>query len=456
MSYKNIKLTFEKKHFKIENPILYAEVKENGTLILRNKSDFINVYENLLYDKSYINEDGAKISKHSFIKDWLKDPNMRTYISIDFLPMQNTPSNIYNTFRGYAGAKLQANTSNENPINIYTTKIYEHINNLCNNNKDVVDYFIKFLSRKLQHPSKLTNTSLIFRSDEGCGKDTFFNWFGNSILGSAYYLNEDKINLIFGRFNGCIENKILVIINETSGKDTIEMMSSIKNAITRNTNNIENKGMKPYDNTNNIGYICLTNNKNSMKIDSNDRRFCAIECNNDIANNSDYFNQLNTEMNEPLITRAFYDYFMSIDCSTYDFTKMRPKTDFYNSMKEYNMPPVVKFLENLVNTNLIKGVNSSIYNKFYEVFTSYLMSSMCKYDITESRFGIDLKEFTAITKKRTNKGIVYNVDYILLKEYLIIKYKIDDYNDLELVGADALKNNDTYEKPVVNDLDIIF
>ena len=452
MSYQNKKTMFEINHFKINNPILFAEVKHDGTLILRNKSDFVTVYENLLYDKSYINEDGAKTSKHSFIKDWLKDSTMITYDSIDFLPMQTTPSNIYNTFRGYAGAKLQANTSNENPINIYTTKIYEHINNLCNNNKDVVDYFIKFLSRKLQNPSKLTNTSLIFRSDEGCGKDTFFNWFGNSILGSAYYLNEDKINLIFGRFNGCIENKILVIINETSGKDTTEMMSSIKNAITRNTNNIENKGMKPYDNTNNIGYICLTNNKNSMKIDSNDRRFCAIECNNDIANNADYFNQLNTEMNDPLITMAFYDYFMSVKCGNFDFTKMRPKTDFYNSMKEYNMPPIVKFLENLVNSNLIQGKNTCIYNKFYEVFTSYHISSMCKYDITESRFGIDLKEFTAITKKRTTKGMVYHIDNILLKQYLITKYKIDDFNELESVEAEAEK---VVAQPI-SDLDTIY
>jgi hypothetical protein len=31
---------------------------------------------------------------------------MRTYDYIDFLPMQEAPSNVYNTFTGYAASKL--------------------------------------------------------------------------------------------------------------------------------------------------------------------------------------------------------------------------------------------------------------------------------------------------------------------------------------------------------------
>ena len=219
-TYEIVKTKFEQTHFKILNPLLFAEIRDTGTLILRNKTDFNNVYENCLFEKVYFDSEGRKIKKHSLIKDWLKDQNMCTYDSIDFLPMQQTPPKVYNTFKNYAGANLPQTKLTD----ITKTKIYEHINNLCNNNKDVVDYFIKFLARKLQQPYKLTNTCLIFRSSEGCGKDTFFNWFGYSILGRNYYLNEDKIQLIFGRFNSCIENKILVIVNETSGRDTAEMI----------------------------------------------------------------------------------------------------------------------------------------------------------------------------------------------------------------------------------------
>jgi Family of unknown function (DUF5906) len=437
-TYEIVKTKFEQAHFKILNPLLFAEIRDNGTLILRNKTEFTNVYENCLFEKVYFDCEGKKIKKHSLVKDWLKDQTMRTYDSIDFLPMQQTPEKVYNTFKNYAGANLPQTKLKD----ITKTKIYEHIQNLCNNNKDVVDYFIKFLARKLQQPYKLTNTCLIFRSSEGCGKDTFFNWFGNSILGRNYYLNEDKIQLIFGRFNSCIENKILVIVNETSGRDTTEMMSSIKNAITRNVNSIEIKGLSAYDNTNNIGYICLTNNKNSMRIDAEDRRFCAIECNNSIANNHEYFTALHVEMEDPNITRAFYDYFMSINVSNYDFTANRPITEFHNSMKEISVPILVRFLENETNHSLINNIKIRKYSRLYEHFTTFLSQSQIKYDISEAKFGRDLKEFSSITKKRTNKGIIYCVDFTTLQQYLIEKYKIENYTTLELTEMNEISTRD--------------
>ena len=67
---------------------------------------------------------------------------------------------------------------------IENSLIIKHIKNLCNNSDDVFSYVIKFFARKVQQPYNLTNTALIFKSNEGAGKDIFFNWFGNKILGS--------------------------------------------------------------------------------------------------------------------------------------------------------------------------------------------------------------------------------------------------------------------------------
>jgi hypothetical protein len=41
---------------------------------------------------------------------------------------------------------------------------------------------------------------------------------GKSIIGQKYFFDTEKIDLVFGRFNGLIENIILGIINETSEK----------------------------------------------------------------------------------------------------------------------------------------------------------------------------------------------------------------------------------------------
>ena len=254
----------------------------------------MTVYENLL-----INDGNKNIS---FVSEWLKDPNNRTYDKIDFLPMQQAPPSVYNTFMGYQAEKTELiKTDIENSL------MLKHIKNLCNNDNIVFDYFIKFLANLVKSPYNISKTAIILKSIQGCGKDTLLDWFGNSILGSKYYINTDKAELIFGRFNSCIENKILIVMNETNGKDTFSINENIKCAITAKENNIEHKGKAPYKNTNNIAYVFLTNNDNPIKVPHDDRRFCCIECDNNIANNFEYFKILNDEIIDKSYDRAFFN-----------------------------------------------------------------------------------------------------------------------------------------------------
>ena len=93
------------------------------------------------------NEFHNKMINTCFINDWLIDSDMRTYDKLDFLPMQQIPNNIYNTFYGYA-----AELTNIKKENIEESLIIKHIKNLCNNDDAVFDYVIHFLARKIQNP----------------------------------------------------------------------------------------------------------------------------------------------------------------------------------------------------------------------------------------------------------------------------------------------------------------
>lgn len=415
--YTDMKIEFELTNFKVRNPVGFVEIKEND-IIIRNKKNFEDLYQNKIL------MDGDK--KISFIKKWLEDPNNRTYEEIDFLPMQQAPNNIYNTFKGYEAIKQQKNN-----LDIKESKIYNHLCNLCNNDDNVINYVIKFLARKVQQPYKLPGTALIFRSDQGCGKDTLFNWFGNNILGSKYYLNESKINNIFGNFNSSINNKILVVVNETDKKDTIDLKSIIKNEITREKNNIILKGKDGYDQTNNISYVFFSNQKNPLTVEADDRRFVGIQCNNKIANNREYFKALYDEIESKIYDKDFYDYFMNIDVSDYDFVNNRPITDFYKNLKEANISPIVKFLENELFIYHKKEEKIYSGNDLYNKYIEYIKQNNFKYEITSTKFGLDIKDYEGIIKKRSNKGIKYNINFITLKEYLIKNNLIEPFDNIE-------------------------
>ena len=418
--YDKLKIEFEKKNFKILNPLLFATIQDDGNLIIRERQVFKNVYENLLVDEE------------AFVPQWLKDPNNRTYDKIDFLPTQEAPPNVYNTFKGFEAEKAPFYN-----VDLEQSLIMKHIKEvIANNNPKVFTYIINFLANLLQHPHKKANTALIIKSVQGAGKDTIFNWFGNKIIGRDYYFNDDSSDLLFGRFNSSMENKILCVLNEASGKDTYTINEKIKNSITKEINIIEKKGVSPYENTNNIGYVFLTNNDNPIKVPHDDRRFTGIECNSLYANNKEYFTNLYKEINSGEYDKAFYDYFLNIDLSEFDFINERPITNFYKNMKEINIPILAKYFESVVDAH-IENCSVSASDLFTN-FNEFLKTNNFKVEYTSTKFGIDIKNYEGITKRKTRINNVIDIDISKLKEYLINKYKIEFCEEEEPEEKSAL------------------
>jgi len=427
-SYEYKKREFEKKHFKVKDPVKYIEIRDNGSLIMRREKDLITAYREI----SYMDYETNK--KQSFINKWINDDLMRKYDQIDFKPMKTLPDNIYNTFHGFNADNKEENELYDN-IDIKETLIYKHLQNLCGNDENVIKYVELWLSRKLRNSSHLTNTALIFKSVEGVGKDLFFNWFGNHIMNTDYYFNNDNIDSIMGKHNTSIINKILIIINETNAKATFDINENIKNGITKETNEINPKGIDPYPNTNNIGYIFLTNNDNPLKIPHGDRRFVAIECNNKYAKNDEYFRPLIKEFNDGFYNKAFYNYLIKLDSDNYDFTGLRPETKLYKNIQSLNISPIVYFFEKLIFT--LKGKYKKIeYSSsiLFEDYNNFMTESRYENKMTATRFGSLLSTYEeCVEKKRKSDGNYYVIDYKKLYKYLI------DKNLIEPIDKDFIK-----------------
>jgi hypothetical protein len=333
--YDEFKSKFEKNVFKIRFPISFGIINHQGDVTLQTRQQLLTSYENLQirkYDKK------GEINLVPFVSEWLKDKDMKTYDQIDFLPMQEAPPNIYNIFTGY---KIMTELIKfDDSLNVEDSLIYKHLKMiLCKNDDKTFEYMIHVLSRILKQPYKLTMTAEIFKSIQGVGKDLFFNWFGLDILGEKYYESTQKPELIFGRFNTVLKYNILMVINEVSGKDTYSISENIKAHITNAKNIIEHKGVDPIKISNCSHVVFLTNNENAIKIETDDRRFAAIECYNDLANNKEYFDELRNEMESKKFNMCLYRWLLSIDSDNYNFEGNRPKTELYKDMQSMNIPP---------------------------------------------------------------------------------------------------------------------
>lgn len=421
--YDSIKEEFEKNHFKLMNPISYATIDKDESLILRKKTDFFNAYENILYEKSKLTERGEEFKETSFLNDWFRDNKNRTYKKIVFLPRLKTDDDVYNSFKCFeVENKISTNK------NLSNSSIYNHLYNLCGRDDKIFKYVLMVLSRKVKEPTKLSNVALIFRSVEGVGKDLFFNWFGNKILGSRFYINTSDVNAIYGKFNTSIEDKIVIVLNEAKGKNNYEIDNRIKDNITNKINRIEHKGLNAYEQNNCIQFIYLTNSDNPVKIDPTDRRFVAIDCYNELANNKEYIDDIISEMESGDYDKVFFEFLMNMKSDNYDFTNNRPITDFFNDLREINIPCVARYLENL----LFLRCENQTENTFKSIelllgFNLFCQDNNFKNEMNMTRFGLEIKKYKSIIKKRGKKGNIYTFNYEELKQELISKKYIQDF-----------------------------
>jgi phage/plasmid-associated DNA primase len=236
---------------------------------------------------------------------------------------------------------------------------------------------------------------------------------------------------MFGRFNNLLENKVLVVINETEHNDTMKTIGKIKDSITKPINKIEYKGLNSFEQQNNVFYVYLTNNNNPIPLSASDRRICAIECNNEICNNGKYFDELHKELNSGTIDRVFFDFLNKLNVKDYDFTNNRPITKYYKELKLRNKPIVVQFLCDSVidsyhNQNIIEFTGSEIYDEFKK----YLSTNGYPTNYSSTKFGLDIKEYDSIQKVKTKINNKYVIDKAKLTNQLI---KAGYYEEVQFI-----------------------
>jgi len=411
-NYLKIKIEFEKTHFKIINPLLYITNGLNDDLIINSKKNFCDTYENLLYLKW--NDWHQVFINSSFVEDWLKDPDMRTYYKMDFLPGEIAPDNVYNSFTGF-----EAENKKLFNIDINESLLMKHIKNIFVEDA-CIEFHLNQMASMLQYPTKPTQVCQLLKSKQGVGKDTLYDFYGNNIFGSKYYINTDNPNLLFGKFNTEIENKILVVLNEAQGADTFKIDNIIKMAITRNTIDIEHKGCKPYKVKSCANYVGLSQHTTSFKIEETDRRFTAQECNNKIIGNVKYFDELHAEIKSGKLDKAFYNFLMNRDIKHItNLQSIRPLTKLYKTMKEYNIPLLTKFLIEIVEKYINATEKSFKSSDLFNDFNAYITAGNFEFKKDITRFGMEMKEYDGIIYEKKRDGRYYTINIQKLKTYFI-------------------------------------
>ena len=307
---------------------------------------------------------------------------------------------------------------------------------------------MNYIADIIQNPNKLPGVAVMFKSKQGYGKDFFLDIISR-LIGNNYLFRTAEPEQIFGNFNSTIKDKIIIQLNELEGKDGFSNKEKLKNLITEEYTNINEKGIKQYKQNNFSRIFIMSNNLKPLDIPFDDRRFVIFKAHNKKPN-KEYFTNLSKVIENDMNVKILYEYFKNFKI-TLDLRNNRPITQAYNEMKDSCVNPIYSFINELFGLNRIeeyfdnedfiihkKTQNTLIKsNTFYQAFKNYLQAEDLSYmKINFKLIKLLLKEIN-INKKQIFVNKQNNDYYVFDPKEIIEQLKQFNFdNDILVLDDD--------------------
>jgi hypothetical protein len=276
--------------------------------------------------------------------------------AIDFVPYLEPgrvrlDEDIFNLFQGfrYPFSEVKYETDVDDVgIPKPSEKIKKWIDHviyvICSGDRKYAKTVLQWFAHIVQHPDRKA-FAMIWRSEQGSGKSLFYDFFKKAI-GEELTLQLSKIETMTEKHNKILEGRLIVNPNECSNYPTIKDVNILKSFVTEVELNINPKGRPCYTVNNYSRLLITTNEKFSMRLSFDDRRwFCLSVSSKKIGNNA-YFKPLIDSVDDVEAQREFFNYLANYDLS--DFHPQRPPmTAFKKSMIADQRDPVVRFVQDL-------------------------------------------------------------------------------------------------------------
>ena len=258
--------------------LLEREQNEEGKLtdtwLLKKGKELIEYFDNETFT-TYIEGRAKEIHPFTLFR---KSKLRKEVYKIGFDP-KNRRTDIFNLFRGFGITDTDCKYAEKSKCQ----PLLDHIKNIwCNGNEKSYNYIMNLFAHYIQKPHIKSGVMLCLKSKQGAGKGIVLE-FLHKIIGEAHYCQNSNANSLFGNFNGVLEGKILVNLDEAFWGGDKALEGQVKNKVTEKKQYINKKNKEEYCVDDYSNYIITTNNDWFAGVDAGDRRHYCLELNNEYA-----------------------------------------------------------------------------------------------------------------------------------------------------------------------------
>lgn len=238
-----------------------------------------NNYRHAYYTTHVKNATGAVVEKKVYFRDRLRHlvdyyeiPTYQKVIFEPFLyPKQSFGSLVFNRFNGFPWKPSLV------PLTIIPHKvqvILNHLRNvLCNNEQKVYEHVLVWIAHLIQKPNDKAGVCLGMKSEQGTGKNLFWEFMGR-VIGKRYFYVANSLDEILQQFNSRREGKLLCILDEIQYYGgSYNMADKVKTLISGKETAINRKFEETYVVKDYCRFVMITNNDWFCKVELSDRFF---------------------------------------------------------------------------------------------------------------------------------------------------------------------------------------
>lgn len=231
---------------------------------------------------------------------WLSHPKRRQYEGVEFFPnpdgARGTP-NFLNLWKGFS-----VEASERGSYAVFKDHVF---NNICNADAALYAYVFGWFAQMMQRPREKLGTAVILRGQMGTGKSKLGEVFGSLI--ANHFVQVDDARYVTGNFNSHMASCLLLQADEAVWAGDKAAEGRLKGLITSERQLIEAKGLEPVRMPNYIRCMMTSNETWVVPAGLDERRFCVLDVHPRCAQNTEYFREMQEELDAGGLQRLLYD-----------------------------------------------------------------------------------------------------------------------------------------------------
>ena len=357
----------------------FAYVKKTNMFLFRETVD--QPYE-ILDKKTFLSRTSKSFTlTPTFIGSrWFEsgfNSTIKTYTSIEYIVNKKlAQSDKYrNCLNVYVEPEYKPVDHTKVEFKKMFPRVYGYLSFLASGDKQHTEFLIDWIAGACYTGKNCV--ALGFMGIEGTGKSTFVNMLLSQLLPDGGVLTTSEPDkFVFGNFNGHIQNKHVIQIDECGDKyaHTQSYANKLKTGITSEEMLIHNKFQTPVMCNSNINLVSSSNDMNIYRMNENSRRFVVYNVSKKHRGDFEYFGKLNKEIKSRVLELRGYLRSLAIDRDIEYVHKVAqglPRTEAMNDLIDLNMPHDKIYCRDELHVHIKKNRGTL---KFDDAYALYKMS----------------------------------------------------------------------------------